>query len=212
MGERVMEAKHREAFFQAADQLQCWIGVREPNPLAGRWMGAPRCAPKPQSCQAKTADNPTHPLAGLVVNPNVREEAFQNLIDAKAIWNSWIGKNRKQMPFGYSETSDGREAGLVRLSGNALYSDFDLMAIVRSNEQGEFLVTSTAEQREAYVKVRRSVNKTLGIPMVQHGPEMDYTKGVGAKPFERVLWFGPGHRVAVHPSYMKNDEDKNNLH
>lgn len=75
--EKVMEAKHREAFFKVADDLQCWVGVREPNLFAGRWIGKPRCGPKPKSCEAKTADNRAHPFAGLVVNPVNCPQAFQ---------------------------------------------------------------------------------------------------------------------------------------
>ena len=42
----------------------------------------------------------------------------------------------------------------------------------------------------------------LGIPMVQHGTEFMYDKGVGGRAFEWVLWFGPKRRFERGPSSM----------
>lgn len=202
-GERVMEARYQVAFYQAADEHQCWIGVREPNLFARRWIGKSDCAPKPKYCEAKTADNPAHRLAGLVVNPHTAGKAFgdQSVVQAKATWDQWIAKRGGRLPPGFRETDGGEEMGLVRLYGYALYSDFDLMAVDNCNDRGERFFTSRSEQRAAYVKVRRSVNRSLGIPMIQHGPEFDYPR-VGARSSERVWWFGPGRRLEVGSSSM----------
>src|SRR5712691_4759840 len=84
-----MRPDHAQVFFDAARQCTCWIGLREPNPLADRWIGRPGYIPKGENCKAKTADNPTFPFAGLVVDPTTRPEAFEAETLAAAVdtWN-----------------------------------------------------------------------------------------------------------------------------
>jgi hypothetical protein len=128
-----MREDHRDVFFKTADKCGCWIGVREPNPLADNWIGKAGYVPKGLSCKAKTAD---------------------------------------------------------------------LMAISRSNERGEMLFTDQAQQAELYATVEPLLRQGLGVPMVQHPTEFMWDKGVGAREFEYVLWFGPARRFNRSPSSM----------
>ena len=96
----------------------------------------------------------------------------------------------------------GPEAGLLKLNGSFIYADFDLMALLRSNEQGEFLETSQAEQRQLFQNVAPALNRGLRAPMIQHGAEFMWNKGVGARESEFVLWFGPGRSFQRSPSSM----------
>ncbi len=84
-------------FRAAAHNLRLWILVRETNAKTlERWVGQEDCVPKPVTCKAKTADMAHHPLAGLVVNPFVRPEAFsaRRTPDAQYCWRqlaaSWL--------------------------------------------------------------------------------------------------------------------------
>src|SRR5258706_7914738 len=98
-----MDADDRENFFVAAELFQCWIGVRDPNELAGAWAKETGYIPKPEWCKAKTADNPdpevAH-LAGLVVDPTVRPEAFENLERAEQKWGDFLENG--QLPEGFT--------------------------------------------------------------------------------------------------------------
>ena len=41
-----MRRDHMDVFFKVAEQFECWIGVREPNPLADKWIGKSGYVPK----------------------------------------------------------------------------------------------------------------------------------------------------------------------
>jgi hypothetical protein len=75
------------------------------------------------------------------------------------------------------------------------------MAISWSNERGEMLFTDQAQQAELYAKVEPLLRQGLGVPMVQHPTEFMWDKGVGAREFEYVLWFGPGRPVQSQPVF-----------
>jgi hypothetical protein len=198
-----MRPEHKEAFFLAAQQFTCWIGLREPNPLADRWIGRPGYAPKPEECKAKTADNPAHRLAGLVVDPVLCPQAFKADTRQVAVekWQkAFLTAGR--LPGGFTRIEHGPDAGLVKYQGAALFADFDLMAINRSNARGEFLQTSNEEEEQLFALVQPELNRRLGAPMIQHGAEFMWDKGVGAREFEYVLWFGPGRRFNRWPSSM----------
>ena len=216
-----MRESHRQIFHQVAQELQCWIGVREPNPLADKWMGTNGCVPKMSRCKAKTADNADFQYAGLVVDPTICEEAFK-ATSLQAALNSWRklliplmqfktgrelviprpGQERSCLPVGFTKIETGPQQGLVQFNDSFIHSDYDLMAVNRSNESGEFLQTSRSEQAALYEKAGPMLNRGLGTPMVQHGPELDWDQGVGAKEFEMIFWFGPGNRFNCQPSSM----------
>ncbi|MBI4563975.1 MAG: hypothetical protein HY716_04685 [Planctomycetes bacterium] len=198
-----MLSHHKDAFFKAAQECACWIGLREPNPLADRWIGKPGTVPKPESCKAKTSDNPHHKFAGLVVDPTAEPGAFtkESLSAAIETWKTKFLVAGK-LPAGFTSSASGPEKGLVRFRGSAIFSDFDLMAIIRSNAQGERLATTQEQQKELYAKVAPMLQQELHVPMIQHPTEFMWAHGVGARESEWVLWFGPGRRLERWPSSM----------
>ena len=198
-----MKPTHKNVFFAAAEQFTCWIGLREPNALSTKWIGTPRHIPKGEECKAKTADNPAHRFGGLVVDPIVCPEAFTNASLTAAI-KTWQQKflNGGRLPLGFTRSEAGLEKGLVKFNGSAIYADFDLMAINRSNLSGDFLHTSLIEQKELFAKVEPVLNRGLGAKLIQHGAEFMWDKGLGARESEFVLWFGPGRRFRQTMSSM----------
>src|SRR5438132_13968201 len=198
-----MRQDHMQVFFEAAQQCTCWIGLREPNPLADKWIGKPGYIPKGENCKAKTADNPSFQFAGLVVAPTLRPEAFRRETLSAAI-DAWENKFLKagRLPPGFTCAQTGTERGLVRFSGSAIFADYDLMAITRSDPHGAWLSTSDAQQKELFAKVEPILRQGLRVPMIQHPTEFMWTGGVGAREMEWVLWFGPGRRFNRGPSSM----------
>jgi hypothetical protein len=197
-----MRRDHMEVFFKVAEQCTCWIGVREPNPLADKWIGKPGYIPKGLNCKAKTSDNPVFRFAGLVVDPTARPEAFtkETLADAQDTWQKKFLKGGR-IPPEFSCVQAGPERGLVKMAGSAIFADYDLMAISRSNSRGDMLFTNNAQEKELFAKVEPLVRQGLGIAMIQHPTEFLY-EGLGARALEWVLWFGPGHRFNRSPSSM----------
>lgn len=187
----------------AAQQFTCWIGLREPNELSAKWIGQPRHEPKGESCKAKTADNAAHQFGGLVVDPILCPGAFRpdTLQTAVRTWQQkFLVAGR--LPMGFTSAASGPEMGLVKHNGSAIYADFDLMAITRSNAQGDFLPTSELEQKQLFAQVEPVLNRGLGARLIQHGAEFMWDKGVGARESEFVLWFGPGQRFRQTMSSM----------
>lgn len=118
-----MRPDHLTVFLDVADRYKCTIGLREPNPLADRWIGKEGYAPKSVNIKSKTADSPHHPLAGLVVDPGMCPEAFkeETLPRARSNWS---------VPTGGIVTTEGKEKGLLRVYGKAIHADYDLMVIL----------------------------------------------------------------------------------
>ena len=197
-----------------------------PNALSAKWIdrpgfrpphGVPDAVSKGSNCAAKTADNPDHPLAGLVVSPVAVPNAFLpgSLRRALDAWNEFAPAGQPRN--GFTVDKDGDWAGCVRTSGRLIHSDYDLMSICRVNRDGGFLAmnhlrapgpTNHSAAREELEQlsnvVIRDLNARLQFCMVQHGPEFLYD-GVGAKPLEYCYWFGPGNRLEIFLSSM----DKN---
>ncbi len=198
-----MRETHRNVFFAAAQQATCWIGLREPNDLADKWIGLARHEPKGEACKAKTADSAAHRFGGLVVDPTLCPEAFRPETLREAI-NTWQQKFLQggRVPMNFTIVEGGADTGIVKHNGAFIYSDFDLMAITRSNAQGEFLPTSEAEQKQLYSVVGPLLNRGLGARLIQHGAEFMWDKGLGARASEFVLWFGPGRRFNRWPTSM----------
>jgi hypothetical protein len=194
---------HKEIFFEAAQEFTCWIGLREPNELSDRWCGKKGYRPKGEACKAKSSDHPDFHFAGLVVDPTLCPEAFTEETRAAAVecWNKKFLIDG-QLPPGFGRTESGPEKGLVRQQGQAIFADFDLMAVSRSNEQGQHLFTTNQEERALFAKVEEFLNSRLGAPMIQHGSEFMWDGGVGARESEYVLWFGPGRKFKRGQSSM----------
>ena len=198
-----MRQAHKKVFFDAAEKFTCWIGLREPNALSEKWIGLPRHIPKGEECKAKTADNPQHRFGGLVVDPTLCPEAFARMSLPAAV-KTWNDKflTAGRLPLGFTRVELGPEKGLVRYNGSAIYADFDLMAINRSDHNGAFLSTSLLEQKALFANVEPFLNLGLGAKLVQHGAEFMWDKGLGAREAEFVLWFGPGGRFKQTMSSM----------
>lgn len=197
-----MHPQHKEIFFAVASQLNCWIGLREPNELSDQWVGKEGYIPKPVSCKAKTADAAGHPFAGLVVSPVICEEAFklQSQITAIEKWKEFAPAN--QLPAGYTCEKEGREKGLVKLHGCAIHADYDLMVVCRTGSDGEIGFTTLEEQKMLFTKAASMLNQRLGSPMIQHGAEFMWDGGVGARESEQVYFFGTGRRFRLGHSSM----------
>lgn len=143
-----MKTEHKEIFFKAANQFNCWIGLREPNKLADKWIAKPGFSPKGLNCKAKTADNEIHKLSGLVVNPFLCPDAFKSatLNEAKEKWTTKFFLNGKP-PIGFVCIETGQDRGLVKYLNNALYADFDLMSLTSSDEIGGMVFTDEQSQK-----------------------------------------------------------------
>ena len=194
---------HKDIFFDAAQQFGCWIGLREPNELSDRWIGKAGYRPKGEECKAKSSDNENFRFAGLVVDPILCPDAFSPETLEAAV-ESWKKKFlvAGKLPPGFSRMESGPEKGLVRQQGQAIHADFDLMAINRSNERGEHLFTTNAEEKALFSRVEGYLNTRFGSPLIQHGSEFMWSGGVGARESEYVLWFGPGRRLKRSHSSM----------
>jgi hypothetical protein len=206
-----MREAHKAVFFDTAQQFTCWIGLREPNALADQWIGRHGYTPKGEACKAKTADNPHHRFGGLVVDPTLCAEAFASRTEAEATWRDKFLVGGR-LPAGFVRIESGPQKGLVKHNGKFIHADFDLMALVRSNQRGEFVATSSDEQKELFDAVVPVLHRGLGAPMIQHGAEFMWRDDVGARASEFVLWFGPGRRINRWPSSMPRQAGRAHWH
>jgi hypothetical protein len=76
------------------------------------------------------------------------------------------------------------------------------MAIVSSDATGKFRATSQEQQKELFAKVHEELNRALGSSLIQHGAELMWEGGLGARARESVFWFGPARSLQVSPSSM----------
>ncbi len=194
--------QHKEAFYKAAHQLNCWIGLREPNDLSDKWIGKPGYTAKGVSCKAKTADNPSFKYSGLVVDPMICPEAFKmlSLHDAKEKWMKFAPGGK--LPAGFTREATGYEKGLVKHFGKAIHADFDQMAICVADKDGKMGNTSGEQQKQLFAEVEKTLNREFRTPMIKHGAEFMYTEGVGARESESVYWFGPNRKFQLGHSSM----------
>ncbi|RDB05100.1 hypothetical protein [Runella aurantiaca] len=186
-----MLAIHKEAFFKVADMLNCWIGLREPNPLADQWIGRVGYIAKGERCKAKTADNPSFRFAGLVTDPTLCPEAFTQatLTDALEKWKKFTFNN--QLPSGFTRVESGSEKGLVKYEGAAIHADFDLMSINVADKNGHIGFTTRNDAHSLFIKAQPLLNHFFGSALIMHGSEFDWDGGIGARESEYVFYFGP---------------------
>ena len=208
-----MNPEYKDAFWKAASKYRCWIAVREPNPFSYRWIGEPNHTPKPVCCKAKTADNGSHPFAGLVVDPNICKDAFRDTTAAMKSWDEAF-PNGPKGPYVVSTTRAHR--GKLMYSGPKtkyacgafLHSDFDLMTVVPVDEKGSKIgsyghVPKPQPGRDTpdyegdakkldwlATQIGQTINGLLNTPVIRHGPEFLYW-GLGAAASEYLIWFGP---------------------
>ncbi len=197
-----MLARHKDVFFSVAGRLNCWIGLREPNPMADKWVGRPGYIAKSEKCKAKTADNQAFRFAGLVVNPLLCPEAFTAATVGEALkkWEGFTVVGR--LPAGFTCAGSGHEKGLLKYQGAAIHADYDLMNISRADKNGKFAFTSENEELALFNQARPLLNAGFGAEMIQHGTEFSWTDGVGAREREQVLYFGPNRKFMQATSSM----------
>ncbi len=163
-----------EVFAAAALAIGVYILVRGTNEASLKYIPDPLCIPKPIDCKAKTADQ--GPLAGLVVDPGVRGDAFSDGRRSKA--KKWIGL----LPARYSVIRDAGSPfnGCVQLGGKCVHGDYDLKGIVLPGQEQRILTLVTeslgqdARRGPKFYDVQKFVNSAIGKPMVQHGAEDEY--------------------------------------
>lgn len=206
-----MHPNHSDAFFKAADKLNCWIGLREPNELSSGYIGKGGYTAKNEKCKAKSADNPAHPFKGLVVNPEICPKAFkpESLSVANEKWKLFAAN----MPIGFTVNKDG----LVKYQGKSIHADFDLMYAAKADGNGKMIFTSSADARKLDTEVAKFINILLGTEIIQHGAEMtwggDFSDPknpimVGAKESENIYNFGPKRQFRIDRSSMSTDSAK----
>lgn len=216
--EKMSLVHYQEAFFKVANECNCWIGLREPNPLSAKWMGLPGYIPKGENCKAKTADARQHHLAGLVVDPHICPEAFEKSTMPHA-YKKWKDFTKNgTLPGGFTRVDTGRDKGLIKHHGKAIFADYDLMNIFPADVNGNKRATPynsnpgdtyfSEEQHNLEQKTRRLLNQYLGIPLIQHGSEFSWKGGIGAAACERVIYFGPNGQREDHKSSMPTTPDK----
>jgi hypothetical protein len=204
------------AFRACAKHYKLWILVRGTiADILERRVGAPDCTPKPLTCKAKTADNPGHSLAGLVVNPHLHEGAFSSekkLSTAVDCWakmaSAWLRRpdgamastglpyevveNRGSPDYGALLLHTAPCRGRCKTAGCAkkIHGDYDLYDIVDPRKYAQnaanvvHVTRQFADARSEHVeKVRAYVNNAIGIPMIQHGAQMQYS-GHSDEPLE----------------------------
>jgi len=180
--------------------LGVWILVRGANEksLADKYMlDRAHYTPKPIDCKAKTAKE--GPCAGLVVNPHQAERAFSgcDLVSAIRVWDEKKGNPLKYSEFAahYSIESRGPLKGCVKLDGKYIFGDYDLKAVVVPGHESAIVALVTeirgvqnARRGPKFYEVQREVNNAIGVKMVQHGADDEFTGHAD----ETIFVFGPG--------------------
>jgi hypothetical protein len=188
-------------FTDAAKTLGLWILVRRTNESSLQYVGKPLYYPKPIDCKCKTADIDAYPgkrLAGLVVDPFQYERAFgpAKLGKAKELWRSFwaergcppeltTGRPRPPGPnahgYGVVDNERSEHHGVLVLNRLYLHGDYDLYDIIdpsepkRNQPRSEMLHGVPHMVSPHLQKVQDFVNRALGVPVIQHGGEMQYT-------------------------------------
>ncbi len=184
----------------AADKFGVWVSLRDPNPLSEKYIGNGSFVPKGMLVKGKSADNPAHPLAGLVVDPMLCPEAFlpTSIFRATQTWLRWWCSK----PGNIQVIPTGSMKGMVVQDGKGIYADYDLLALQWADSStGDFQYTYSSAKDPGswaiellYRHVQLYLNGRFGLELVQHGPEFDVTfDGVGSKEGELLHFFGP-HR------------------
>jgi len=201
-----MIQRHKDIFFSVADQLSCLIGVREPNPLADRWIGRSGYLPKGQECKAKTSNNVNFEFGGLVVDPILCPEAFTalSLPDAMDKWNNKFLQNG-ELPAYFNREQDGPEKGLLRYQGFPIHADYDLMYVCSADRNTKARFTDLGEHQRLFRSVQSKLNMQFGIPMIQHGTELSWNGGVGAAESEYIYVFAPKQNFMQTKSTVSKD-------
>ena len=201
-----MQNNHKSIFLNVANRFNYWIGLREPNYLADRWIGKTGYIPKSIHCKAKTSTNSGHNFGGLVVDPLLCPEAFDSstLSNAIAKWQEFAFNG--YLPANFSVEKSGSKKGLLLYQGQAIHADYDLFSLNLANAKGNITYTTLGEQNIIFKKVQPVLNMQFHTPLIQHGPEMAW-QGVGAAESEQVLFFGPNNQFKQSSSHVSKNTD-----
>lgn len=201
VGDIILE-RHKPVFAHVAKQIGVWILVRGTNKESLNCLDRPhyreRYTPKPIDCKAKTAR--LGPCAGLVVNPHTAQGAF-NANDFRKAADLWDDVMKKGNPIRfsqrrarYSEEAAGPLKGCIKLDGKYIHADYDLKAIIIPGHESAplSLVTdlhgvNNVRRGPKFYQVQSRVNSAMGLEMVQHGAEDEYT----GHSEDSIFVFGP---------------------
>jgi hypothetical protein len=179
-----MRPQDKAVFSNAARSLGLWILVRRTNPTSLKYIGRHGFVPKPIDCKAKTSN--CGELAGLVVSPELCPQAFgpQKLSNAKTAWTAFCRDQRPGQPGSrYAIQTDKKSDhyGAVTLHGSYLHGDYDLYDIIdpaqahRNLASVETLLGQPHMRGPNLYKVMDAINHQIGVAMVQHGGEAQYS-------------------------------------
>lgn len=191
----------KQKFAAAAARIGVWILVRGANPKSLQYIGRGDCVPKPIDCKAKTAQLGLN--AGLVVSPEDAPAAFEDITKAKLAWktksNPLKFSPRKEH---YSIEQTGTRKGCVRLDGKYIYGDYDLKSVVVPGHESATVALVTelhgvqnVRRGPKFYEVQTEVNRAIGVEMVQHGADDEFTGHAE----ESIFVFGPeGQNEELH--------------
>ena len=177
-----MRPNDKLIFLQAARELKLWILVRRTNVASLQYIGQPGYVPKPIDCKAKTADRDVGrcTLAGLVVDPTLQPLAFSPGKLEKA-QQEWCNYGQQMLASGrYTVDITTLRYGLVKFDGSYLNGDYDLYDIIDPEQASrnlaavETLLGQPHRRGASFYCVQDFVNPRIGVPMVQHGGEMQF--------------------------------------
>ena len=185
-----MRSDDKVIFASAARHFEAWILVRRTNPASIQYIGKQGYTPKRIDCKAKTADQNVgrYHLAGLVVDATQWPNAFQGdrMAQAQEIWANFYAQNclgnpSPTCPYSIEQDDASPHYGCVKFHGEYIHGDYDLYdVILEEHPRGNLAAVETLHgQRHLrgprLTPIQEYVNRRLGIPMVQHGGEMQYT-------------------------------------
>jgi hypothetical protein len=196
IGDIVLDS-HKAIFARVAKEpptgVGVWILVRGTNKNSLNYIGRSGYTPKPIDCKAKTAK--LGPCAGLVVNPYEAAQAFDDLPAQKRFWDEHGNPLKySSRAARYSIESTGPLKGCVKLDGRYIYGDYDLKAVVVPGHESATVALVTelqgvqnARRGPKFFEVQRLVNNAIGVEMVQHGAEDEFT----GHSDDSIFVFGP---------------------
>ncbi|RMH57354.1 MAG: hypothetical protein D6679_06810, partial [Candidatus Hydrogenedentota bacterium] len=172
-------ADHIHGMRKYAVEKKQYLVVRNSNARSRKFLGKEGFAPKPMTCKAKTAD--AGRLAGLVVNPYTRPEAFtsKRLKKARETWDKYVGDMKKA---GF--IVDAKD-GIVRDKyGNKIHGDYDLHGVFTAD--GKLLQFGTGEAKDEMKglswRLRLNASVDPENPMVLHGGQDNWSKATAPDP------------------------------
>jgi hypothetical protein len=181
----------------ASPGIKSWILVRRTNPKSLKYIGVAGFTPKRIDCKAKTADQGQ--LAGLVVSPEFRPDAFSDGRREKVL-RTWRGFTEEvldlpQSPYSVDIKQNSEYYGCVLLNNCRIHGDYDLYDVIdplqaqRNLAAIETLLGQPHRRGPKFFAVQDFVNNRIGVPMVQHGGEAQYTDYSE----QSIDAFGPDH-------------------